>query len=171
VNPKKDFIEEFTDFVTQSMWPAVGFISHPNRPLEVLYGRLRYCHYLFDQEPTEQLCLENWSCIFSLFNSNTILSITGVHGSFYTLNLIVELDCLKDVGLGIVEIQSLDLDNIQKTQMIREYWLSMQRALKRQMNAEDYELTAGATKYCENLKSGKYHYDDSGILKYPIFSI
>ena len=157
-------------FFDRVIWGAMSLLMPRKRPLEVLYGRVRYCQSMFEDEMTPENCARNWLLLFQLVDPGTLLTLTSMYGGVNTIRILSGLNTMQKVGADIYDKRNAPIDN-EFNALTKTCWDKMQIEIRIFLRSEEENVTPGAIKHCESLKMRKYKYESVGLLQYPVFTL
>ncbi|QIR16663.1 hypothetical protein [Shewanella aestuarii] len=146
-------------FTTQFHLMLIAKIARKEKTLALLFGRLRYCRFLFDEEITKENYIRNWYLTRrSLDDLIVMYAISEPHSGAYTFKLLKK----------IVELYTCTEKNV-KTELsdekLNEEWLWMRRSLSVLLLQEPNEVTPYAKRYLAKIKEDEKSYFKIPYLK------
>lgn len=153
------------------IWILLSFLMPKRRPLEVIYGRVKYCLTLFEKDISPENCARNWVMLFEVLNTNCILALSTLYGSDETIDYILRVQDLNIAGEALFDRREESMSDSERFNLASSCWSRMKTQILSFLDTEPDDVIDGSTKHCQSLVDRKYLYEDKGILSYPLFSL
>jgi len=152
------FLKGFTAFSTQSHLFLLAKIVNKDKTIAILFGRIRYCRYLFDSEITKENYIRNWYLVRHSLDK-LIVIITAMNGTKYAIKLLNSL----------IEIYSNSERNIKSelsdAELLDE-WLLMKKSLSELLISEPDESKPHAQRHLRMIQQ-----DETQFFKINYFKL